>query len=73
MATSRLDQEDTKWGAGCLLDIMDALRQQTRTEGYGTYVLDAEDVLDGLGSILAADIVEGAVEDAIAETLEDET
>lgn len=52
---------------------MDALRQQTRTEGYGTYVLDAEDVLDGLGSILAADIVEGAVEDAIAETLEDET
>ena len=73
VATSRLDQEDIKWGAGCLLDIMDALRQRARTEGYGTYVLDAEDVLDGLESILAADIVEDAIEDAIMEAMEDET
>ena len=72
VATSRLDEEDLKWGAGCLMNVMDALRQRALTEGYETYVLDAEDVLDGLESILAADIVEDAIEDAIEEALEGE-
>ncbi len=65
VATSRLDEEDLKWGAGCLLDVMDALRQRAQTEGYETYVLDADDVLDGLEAILAADIVEDAIEDIL--------
>ena len=72
VATSRLEGEDLKWGAGCLLEVMDALRRRAQTEGYETYVLDAEDVLDGLESILAADIVEDAIEDAIEEALEGE-
>ncbi len=72
VATSRLDEEDLKWGAGCLLDVMDALRQRAQTEGYETYVLDADDVLDGLEAILAADIVEDAIEDAIEDALEGE-
>lgn len=67
VATSRLDEEDLRWGAGCLLKIMDALRRRAETEGYGTYALDAEDVLDGLQTILAADIVEDVIEDAIDE------
>jgi hypothetical protein len=44
---------------------MDALRQRAQTEGYETYVLDADDVLDGLEAILAADIVEDAIEDIL--------
>jgi hypothetical protein len=67
VATSRLDEEDLRWGAGCLLNIMDALRRRAETEGYGTYALDAEDVLDGLQTILAADIVEDVIEDAVDE------
>jgi hypothetical protein len=62
VATSRLDEEDLKWGAGCLLNVMDALRRRTHTEGYETYVLDANEVLDGLETILAADIVEDVIE-----------
>jgi hypothetical protein len=64
VATSRLDEADLRWGAGCLLNVMDALRRRTQSEGYGTYVLDADDVLDGLQTILAADIVEDVIEGA---------
>ncbi len=62
VATSRLDEGDLKWGAGCLLNVMDALRRRAQSEGYETYVLDADEVLDGLETILAADIVEDAIE-----------
>jgi hypothetical protein len=61
VATSRLDEEDIRWGAGCLLNVMDALRRRAQSEGYETYVLDADEVLDGLETILAADIVEDVV------------
>src|SRR3712207_5588263 len=37
VATSRLDEEDLKWGAGCLLNVMDALRRRAHSEGYETY------------------------------------
>jgi hypothetical protein len=67
VATSRLAEEDLEWGAGCLLNVMDALRRRTQSEGYGTYVLDADDVLDGLQTILAADIVEDVIEGATDE------
>ena len=67
VATSRLVEEDLKWGAGCLLNVMDALRRRVQSEGYETYVLDAEDVLDGLETILAADIVEDVIEDVVDE------
>jgi hypothetical protein len=67
VATSRLDEEDLRWGASCLLNVMDALRRRTQSEGYGTYVLDADDVLDGLQTILAADIVEDVIEGAAEE------
>ena len=67
VATSRLDEEDLKWGASCLLNVMDALRRRVQSEGYATYVLDAEEVLDGLETILAADIVEDAIENAVDE------
>ena len=62
VATSRLNEEDLKWGAGCLLNVMDALRRRAQSQGYETYVLDADEVLDGLETILAADIVEDAIE-----------
>ena len=65
VATSRLVEEDLKWGAGCLLNVMDALRRRAQSEGYETYVLDAEEVLDGLQTILAADIVEDVIEDVL--------
>ena len=67
VATSRLDEEDLQWGAACLLNVMDALRHRARSEGYETYVLDADEVLDGLETILAADIVEDVIEDALDE------
>jgi hypothetical protein len=67
VATSRLDEEDLQWGAGCLLNMMDALRRRAQSEGYETYVLDADEVLDGLETILAADIVEDVIEDALDE------
>ncbi len=72
VATSRLDEEDLEWGAGCLMSMMDALRQRAENEGYETFVLDAQEVLDGLETILAADIVEDVIEEAIEEALEDE-
>jgi len=65
VATSRLAEEDLKWGAACLISVMDALRARAQIEGYETYVLDADEVLDGLEIILAADIVEDVIEDAI--------
>jgi len=65
VATSRLAEEDLKWGAACLLGVMDALRNRAQSEGYETYVLDADEVLDGLETILAADIVEDAIEEVI--------
>jgi hypothetical protein len=61
VATSRLDGEDIRWGAGCLLNVMDALRRRAQSEGYETYVLDADEVLDGLETIFAADIVEDVI------------
>ena len=67
VATSRLDEEDLKWGAGCLLNVMDALRRRAQREGYETYVLDADEVLDGLETIMAADIVEDVIEDVVDE------
>jgi hypothetical protein len=67
VATSRLDEDDLQWGAGCLLNVMDALRRRAQSEGYETYVLDADEVLDGLETILAADIVEDVIEDALDE------
>ena len=72
VATSRLDEEDLEWGAGCLMGMMDALRERAQGEGYETFVLDAQEVLDGLETILAADIVEDVIEEAIEEVLEDE-
>ena len=45
--------------------MMDALRQRAEVEGYETFVLDAQEVLDGLETILAADIVEDVVEEAL--------
>lgn len=65
VATSRLDEEDLRWGAGCLMGMVDALRQRAQEEGYETFVLDADEVLDGLQTILAADIVEDVVEDVL--------
>jgi len=65
VATSILDEEDLKWGAGCLMRMMDALRRRAQDEGYETFVLDADEVLDGLETILAADIVEDVIEDAL--------
>jgi hypothetical protein len=62
VATSRLDQEDLNWGAGCLMSMMDALRRRAQDEGYETFVFDADEVLDGLETILAADIVEDVLE-----------
>jgi hypothetical protein len=67
VATSRLNEEDLEWGAGCLLNVMDALRRRAQSEGYETYVLDAHEVLDGLETILAADIVEDVMEDIVDE------
>jgi hypothetical protein len=71
VATSRLDEEDLEWGAGCLMAMMDALRQRAQVEGYETFVLEAQEVLDGLEQILAADIVEDVVEEVLEEALED--
>jgi hypothetical protein len=67
VATSRLDEGDLQWGAGCLLNVMDALRRRVQSEGYETYVLDADEVLDGLETVLAADIVEDVIEDVVDE------
>src|SRR5918995_653428 len=67
VATSRLVEEDLKWGAECLLNVMDALRRRAQSEGYETYVLDADEVLDGLETILAADIVEDVIEGVVDE------
>ncbi len=71
VATSRLDEADLEWGAGCLMGMMDALRQRAQDEGYETFVLDAQEVLDGLETILAADIVEEVVEEALEEALDE--
>ena len=71
VATSRLAEEDLKWGAGCLLNIMDALRRRAESEGYESYVLDADEVLDGLETILAADIVEDVIEDVIEDVADE--
>ena len=62
VATSRLAEEDLQWGAACLLNVMDALRRRAESDGYETYVLDADEVLDGLEAILAAEIVEDVIE-----------
>jgi hypothetical protein len=64
VATSRLLEEDLEWGAGCLLGVMDALRRRAQGEGYETYVLDADEVLDGLETILAADILEDVIDES---------
>jgi hypothetical protein len=71
VATLRIDEEDLEWGAGCLMGMMDALRQRAQDEGYETFVLDAQEILDGLETILAADIVEDVVEEALEEVLDE--
>lgn len=71
VATSRLDEDYLEWGAGCLMNMMDALRQRAQVEGYETFVLDAEEVLDGLETILAVDMVEDVVEEAIEEAIDE--
>jgi hypothetical protein len=68
VATSLLVEEDLKWGADCLMNVMDALRRRAQSEGYETYVMDAEEVLDGLETIMAADIVEDVIEDIVEES-----
>ena len=68
VATCRLVEGDLKWGAECLLNVMDALRRRAQSEGYETYVLDADEVLDGLETIRAADIVEDVIEDIVEES-----
>jgi hypothetical protein len=50
---------------------MDALRQRAQVEGYETFVLDAEEVLDGLETILAVDMVEDVVEEALEEAIDE--
>lgn len=65
VATSRLVEEDIKWGADCLMKMMDALRSRAQSEGYETYALNANEVLDGLETILAADIMEDVIEDIV--------
>ena len=67
VATSRLVEEDLKWGADCLLNVMGALRRRARTQGYETYVLDADEVLDSLETILGAHIAEDVIEDIVEE------
>lgn len=67
VATSRLDEGDIKWGADCLMSMMDALRRRAQDEGYETYVLDASEILDGLETILAADVVEDVITDIVEE------
>jgi hypothetical protein len=67
VATSRLVEEDLKWGADCLMNLMDALRHRAHSEGYEPYVLDADEVLDGLETILAADIAGDVIEDIVEE------
>src|SRR5918998_4159102 len=67
VATSRLAEEDLKWGAGCLLNVMDALRRRVQSEGYKIYVMDADEVLDGLETILAADIAEDVIGNIVEE------
>ena len=67
VATSRIVEDNLKWGASCLLNVMDALRRRAQSEGYETYVLDADEVLDGLETILAADIAEDVIEDIVEE------
>ena len=71
VANSRLDEANLEWGAACLMGMMDALRQRAQAEGYETFVLDAQEVLDGLETILAADIVEDVVEEALEEALDE--
>src|SRR5918998_3502856 len=67
VATSRLVEEDLKWGAACLLSVMDALRRRAKSEGYKIYVMDADEVLDGLETILAADIAEDVIGNIVEE------
>ena len=67
VATSRLVEEDVRWAADCLLNVMDALRRRAQSEGYETYVLDADEVLDGLETILAVDIAEDVIEAIVEE------
>ncbi len=67
VATSRLLEEDLEWGGGCLLSVMDALRGRAQSEGYEAYVLDADEVLNGLETILAADVAEDMIEDIMEE------
>jgi len=67
VATSRLLEGDLEWGAGYLLSVMDALRDRAQSEGYEAYVLDADEVLNGLETILVADVAEDMIEDIMEE------
>src|SRR3712207_6836455 len=51
VATSRLVEEDLKWGAGCLLNVMDALRRRAPRAGGGGDRPDGGEGLGGVGAI----------------------
>jgi len=61
VATSRFDDAEMKWGADLLLRVMEALGRRAREEGYETYVLDAQVVLDAMDTLLAVDIAEDMI------------
>jgi hypothetical protein len=65
VATSRFDDADMKWGADLLLRMMESLGRRAREEGYETYVIDAQIVLDGLETLLAVDVAEDLVNDGL--------
>ena len=69
VATSRLDEDDLEWSR---LPAGHDGRPEAEGpgRGYETFVLDAREVLDGLETIMAADIVEDVVEEALEEALE---
>lgn len=63
VATSRFNDAEMKWGADLLLRVMEALARRARQEGYETYVLDAQVVLDAMDTLLAVDIAEDMISD----------
>jgi len=71
VATSGFDDAEMKWGADLLLRVMEALGSRAREEGYESYVLDAQVVLDAMDTLLAVDLAEDMITEA-AEDLADE-
>ena len=69
VATYGLNEADMRWGADLLLRVMGALGRRAATEGYETFVPDAQLVLAGMERILALDIAEDIVEDIVEDML----